>query len=416
MGRFEINGGKPLCGEIKVSGAKNEALKVIPFSLLLEKSVIVKNVPDIADIRKQLEIFEDLGGTYQFKDNILTLDGTTISKSILKNGLATKLRASIVYLGPLLARFKKVTIPFPGGCAIGQRPIESHIKAFEDFGAKVECKSETYEISFEEFVVSKVELTEQSVTATENVLMFLSYFDGEFEVSNCAIEPEIMALCEVLNKAGAKVEISGDRKFKITGTRELNLDEIEIIPDRIEAFSYLIGFLITSGTGTIENFPTSYMKEPLEVLKQAGASFDFSDNKITINKSGVFAPFHIGTSPYPGFPTDMQSPMSLIAARADGESTIKETMFENRLGYIEELEKMGLQAKVDGNEATIKGPAELKGAEITSLDLRSGITLVLAALMAQGKSEILNCEIIDRGYENLVEKLQTLGADMARYD
>lgn len=416
MGRIEIIGGKPLSGEIKVSGAKNEALKVIPFSLLVKGSFIIKNVPDIADIRKQLEIFEDLGGKYKFENNILEIDGSCATRSVLKNGLATKLRASIVYLGPLLAKFKEVSIPFPGGCAIGQRPIDSHLKAFEDLGAQIVCENETYKIKFKEFLTSKVTLTEPSVTATENILLFLSNFEEEFEVSNCAIEPEIMALCEVLKKAGAKVELLSERKFKITGSSELGLDEVEIIPDRIEAFSYLIGFIITSGSGSIVNFPAQFMQKPLEVLKKAGANFELSQNKIKINKSDKLFPFEIGTKPYPGFPTDMQSPMSLIAAKASGCSTIKENMFENRLAYIEELKKMGVHADIESNEAKIYGPTELIGTKIEALDLRSGITLVLAALAAEGKSVIERGEIIDRGYENLRQKLSELGADIKCYD
>ncbi len=414
MGRFEVIGGKKLNGTISVSGAKNEALKIIPLAILIQKKFVVRNVPDIADIRKQLEIFEDLGGKYNFKDNILTLDGTSATKNQLKNGLATKLRASIVYLGPILARYKKVIVPFPGGCAIGQRPIDSHLEAFKALGAKVKCEGERYEITHEEFTSNKIRLFEPSVTATENILLFTANFEETFTIENCAIEPEIMALCEVLKKAGAEIDLAGDRTIVITGSSELSLDEIEIMPDRIEAFSYLVGFLVTGGEGTIKNFPAFAMKEPLQLLKQCGAKFTFSENEVKVESNGTYKPFKIETAPYPGFPTDMQSPMSLIAALADGESIIKETMFENRLAYINELEKMGLKAKVTGNTASIAGPVKLSGARIVSLDLRSGITLVLASLMAQGKSIINNSEIIDRGYEDLVEKLSLLGAEIVR--
>lgn len=416
MGRFIVNGGNKLSGSLEVSGAKNEALKIIPLAILVNSEFIVDNVPDIADIRKQLEIFEDLGGKYEFKNSTLKLDGRPIAKATLKNGLATKLRASIVYIGPLLAKFKKVTVPFPGGCAIGRRPIDSHLRALKALGAKIQCEGETYKITFEEFISSRVTLTEPSVTATENILMFLSYFEEEFEVHNCAIEPEIMALADVLNKAGAKIELIGERSFKISGSRELSLDTIEVIPDRIEAFSYLIAFLVTGGSGTIKNFPAYAMKEPLKVLKDSGASFKFDENKIEVLESSRFKPFTIETAPYPGFPTDMQSPMSLVACLAEGESIINETMFENRLTYIDELKKMGLKAEATKHRANIKGPAKLEGAKIVSLDLRSGITLVLAALMAEGKSTIENSEIIDRGYENLIEKLSSVGAEITRND
>lgn len=416
MGRLEIIGKKPLTGEVKISGAKNEALKVIPFSILARDGFVLKNVPDIADIRKQLEIFEDLGGKYDFHDNTLFLDGREVQKTALKNGLATKLRSSIVFLGPLLARFSRVTIPFPGGCAIGQRPIDSHLKAFEDLGAKVECQNESYEISFNGFTNKEITLSEQSVTATENILMFLCGFEEDFIINNCALEPEIIALTEIMKQAGAKIEIQ-DRTFKIKGSKDLALQEAEIISDRIEAFSYLVGFLITGGEGKIINFPAKYMELPLDKLKSIGANFVLDGDNLIVRRSDELKPFEISTAPYPGFPTDMQSPMSLLAAFADGTSIINETMFENRLGYIKELQKMGLKAElVDNHTAKIEGASELNGAEIEALDLRSGITLVLAALAANGKSVIEKGEIIDRGYEKLTEKLTALGASVTQYD
>jgi len=417
MGRIEIIGGKPLEGRIKVSGAKNEALKIIALSVLVQSKFTVSNVPDILDIRKQLEIFKDLGGQFTLSDDTLVLDGTGINKSVLKNGLATKLRASIVFLGPLLARFREVTVPFPGGCAIGRRPIETHLKAFKDLGAKVSCSHENYIITHKEFTTNKVRLEEQSVTATENVLLFLSYFEQEFEISNCAIEPEIMALCQILNDAGAKVSLTGEREIKILGTRELKLENATVISDRIEAFSYLIGFLITGGTGEIVNFPASYMKFPLEKLKQAGAKFTISGNQATILPCQKFKAFKLKTAPYPGFPTDMQSPMSLLAAKAEGTSIINEALFENRLTYIKQLKEMGLRAKIlNKHKVEISGPSEITGAKIEALDLRSGITLVLAALSASGKSIIAKGEIIDRGYEDLRGKLTSIGADIKCYD
>jgi UDP-N-acetylglucosamine 1-carboxyvinyltransferase len=416
MGRLEVIGTKPLSGEVKISGAKNEALKVIPFSILVQNSFVLKNVPDIADIRKQLEIFEDLGGEYEFIDNTLSLDGTKVIKTTLKDGLATKLRSSIVFLGPILAKFSRVTIPFPGGCAIGQRPIDSHLKAFEDLGAVTNCQNESYELNFDGFKNKEITLCEQSVTATENVLLFLCFFEDDFIVNNCALEPEIIALTEIINQAGANIEIH-ERTFKVRGSKNLSLSEAEIIPDRIEAFSYLVGFLITRGEGKIINFPANYMELPLQKLKEIGADFEVYGNDLLVKGPGELKPFEISTAPYPGFPTDMQSPMSLLAAFATGTSTINETMFENRLGYISELQKMGLRAEViDNHTAKIEGPSDLKGAEIEALDLRSGITLVLAALAASGKSNIEKGEIIDRGYEKLTEKLTSLGAGVTRYD
>lgn len=414
MERFEVTGGAPLCGAIKISGAKNEALKVIPLAVLVGSEFEIQNIPDIADIRTQLEIFKGLGGKYKFTDNVLRLDGAGINNSNLAGGLATKLRASIVYAGVLLARFKTVTIPFPGGCAIGRRPIDTHIQAFVDFGAKLTKDGDNYILNFENFQTKSISLIERSVTATENVLMFLSGFNDEFVVKNCAIEPEIEDLVRIINNAGATIK-RNDRTFTIRGNNELRLTQDKIIPDRIEAFSYLVAFIVTGGSGTIDNFPADYMKKPLEVLKKCKAKFKISRDKLEVLKNDQLESFQIKTGPYPGFPTDMQSPMSLIAAKAQGRSQIEETMFENRLGYIKELKKMGLQAEVkDKQTVEIVGGNKLKGADIDSLDLRSGITLILGALMAGGISTINNAQIIDRGYENIILKLTKIGALVKR--
>ncbi len=414
MERFEVTGRVPLLGEITISGAKNEALKVIPLAVLVKGAFVVSNIPDIADIRTQLEIFKGLGGKYEFSDNVLQLDGTDVNKSNLEGGLATKLRASIVYAGVLLSRFKTVTIPFPGGCAIGRRPIDTHIQAFVDLGAKGVKKDDNYILSFESFKTKSISLAEQSVTATENVLMFLCAFDDEFEVKNCAIEPEVEDLVRIINNAGAKITRK-DRTFTIRGNSQLHLKEEEIIADRIEAFSYLVAFIVTLGSGTINNFPSDYMKRPLEELKKCNAKFKVGQNKLEVLKNDVLKPFQIKTGPYPEFPTDMQSPMSLIAVKAQGMSRINETMFENRLGYISELKKMGLLAKVKNKQTVeITGGNQLEGAKINSLDLRSGITLILASMMASGKSEINNAQIIDRGYEDIVGKLTKIGALIKR--
>jgi len=417
MGRLEIEGGKPFAGEVSISGAKNEALKVIPLAILINNSFSVENVPEIADVVSQLKLFERIGGKYELKDNLLRLDGSGINSANLDGEISKKLRASIVYLGPLLAKFKEVEFPFPGGCAIGSRPIETHLKAFSDFGALVTSQKGSFKVTFNGFSNKNIEFAERSVTATENILLFLSYFSDEFTISNCAIEPEILALIEILNTAGAQITKINEREFKVKGNPDLKLENAKMIPDRIEAFSYLIGFVVTGGEGTIDNFPSQYMEEPLKVLKEIGVKFDVSENKIKVFKSPEIKPFEIKTAPYPGFPTDMQSPMSLVATLASGKSKIVEAMFENRLGYIGELVKMGLRAEViSAHEVIITGPNKLEGSDIEALDLRSGITLVLAALASRGKSIISQGEIIDRGYEKLTQKLAALGAEIRRYD
>lgn len=415
MASLEIVGGKKLSGHVKISGAKNEALKLIPLSLILRGPLNLSNVPRIADIFAQLSIIEDLGAKVKFVGNNLTIDATYVSSPNIKSDAAGKLRASIVYLGPLLARFGEVSCPRPGGCLIGARPIDTHKDAFSQLGAEIKEADGLIEIKLPKLKQNYICLKEQSVSATENMLLFAAATEEKITIENCAIEPEIMHLIYVLNKAGAKIVKKNKRIFEITGSKKLKVSTIEVIPDRIEAGSYLIAILATGGEGRISPFPTQYLKSFLNVLQNSGANFEIKGNQIQVFKTQVFKPFKIKTAPYPGFPTDLQSPISLIASCANGTSTIEETMFENRLVYLEELHKMGLKVKfLSPQKAKIYGPAALKSQNIHSLDLRSGMTLLIAALIAQGKTVIAQAENIDRGYEDVVGKLKSLGAQIKR--
>jgi len=417
MAILEISGGIPLKGTVTISGAKNEALKVIAFAVSLKSKITVENVPDISDIKSQLMIFEKLGGKYEFENNTLVLDSSEIGSYIVDREIGCKLRASIVYMGPLLTRFSKAEIPFPGGCVIGARPIDTHLDAFKQLGAQIEETDQYVKISLDNLTADVVNLSEQSVSATENILLFASAVDSEILINNCAIEPEIVDLIKKLNSAGAQITQVEERSFKVRGKKSLSLEKCQIISDRIEAGSYLVAFLATGGEGKILNFPHEQLGSFLDVLKSAGASFVVENSSLTVGQSNELKPFEISTAPYPGFPTDLQSPMSLIASLAIGRSTINELMFENRLGYIEELKKMGLSAEiVDKHKAYIDGPSKLSPTEIESLDLRSGMTIVIAALMASGTSKIMKAELIDRGYEKIVEKLSGLGARIVRHD
>jgi len=415
MASFEIIGGNKLSGSVKISGAKNEALKLIPLSLILRGPINLSNVPRIADIFAQLSIIKDLGAKVRFIGNNLTIDATSVSNPDIKSDAASKLRASIVYLGPLLARFGRVSCPQPGGCLIGSRPIDIHKDAFSQLGAEIQETDGLIKMKLSKLKRNHIYLKEQSVTATENILLFAAANREKITIENCAIEPEIMHLISLLNKAGAKIQKKDERVFEIIGSDKLKISAAQVIPDRIEAGSYVIAILATGGEGKISPFPVSALGSFLEVLESAGANFKIEGDQARVFKTDVFKPFKVKTAPYPGFPTDLQSPISLIASRANGVSTIEETMFENRLAYLKELQKMGLKVNfLSNHKAEIYGPATLKSHNINSLDLRSGMTLLIAALMAQGKTIVAQAENIDRGYEDVVGKLRSLGAQIKR--
>lgn len=415
MAKFKISGGTELKGEVFVSGAKNQALKLIPLAILLDGPVSYKNVPNILDVNRQLEIFSHIGGKYEFEDGVLTLNSDRITSSDISTSISRKLRASLVYLGPLLSRFKKATIPYPGGCKIGSRSIDTHTQAFIDLGAKVTKKKDTLEITLDRPVNKVVKLKEQSVTATENIAMYAAGNDGILTIENCAIEPEITELLNIIERSGANVMGQGTRKVVIAGNKNLKLSCAKVMPDRIEAATFAIAFLATGGEGKISPFPKEHLGAFLDVLKECGALIRFENEDAYIKSVDRLKPFKIKTAPYPAFPTDLQSPMSLIAAKASGVSYINEAMYENRLLYLEELKKMGLKAKIiNTHEAEITGPADLKPTTIRSLDLRSGITILIAGIMTRGETTIECAEVIDRGYENIEDKLASLGANIKR--
>jgi len=416
MGSFYIKGPRKLIGEVHISGSKNEALKLIPLSICLKSKIMIKNVPKILDIYSQLEVFKFLGGETEFNENLI-LDSKNIKKSNIVCESAKNLRASVVFLGPLLGRFKQAQIPFPGGCAIGLRPIDTHLNAFRALGVNVTQKDDIITLTLGDIKAEKIKLDEKSVSATENILLFLSGIKRKVSVLNCAIEPEIMHLVKILNRAGAKIRLIKDRTFEIEGSDNLTISSIKVMPDRIEAGTFAIAFLATGGEGMIKPFESEYLNNLIDILKNCGADIEIDrKNKMCrIKSTDIYRGFNIKTGPYPDFPTDLQSPMALIASRARGKSQIHETMFENRLGYLNSLGKMGLKYKIlNRHRAEIYGPCDLKSSNLESLDLRSGITMLLASIMSRGESEIKNAEVIDRGYEDIEEKLIKLGANIKR--
>ena len=414
MENFIINGPSELQGKVKISGSKNEALKLIPLAITLKGSINIENVPKIKDIFSQLEIFKVLGGKVDFQDD-LVLDGNSVNKFTTVGEHSKSLRASIVYLGPLLSKFKKAEIPFPGGCAIGLRPIDTHLDAFKDLGASIKKNDESVCVSLDHINNNRIKLKEQSVSATENVILYLSSVRNNVTIENCAIEPEIMHLIEILKSGGADIVSPANRVFRIKGTDRLNIKRIKVMPDRIEAGTFLIAIAATGGSGEIYPFQKQYLETPLKTLEKCGVRFRCTEDKCIVYNSPDLSSFEITTNPYPGFPTDLQPPMALIAARAKGISVINETMFENRLNYLNNMGKMGLEYRlINKNKAEISGPCSLRSSKVESLDLRAGITILIAAIMAKGRSVIKGAEIIDRGYENIEHKLGRLGADITR--
>lgn len=415
MARMLIEGKTPLRGKIKVSGAKNEALKLIPFSIILDSPVKISNVPRITDVQTELKILESIGAKYKFEDGVLRIDSTSIKTAEIKTKLAKKLRASIVLAGPLLARFGKVFCPYPGGCLIGARPLDTHVDAFKQLGAMVRENKDHLFISLAKPGSFKVVLKERSVSATENIALYCAATEGVFEISNCAEEPEIVELMKVLKRAGAKIEGIGTPNLKITGNKLLHLDEVSVMSDRIEAATFIIALIATGGEGSVSPVRRDGLELFFKTLEDCGANVTIEGNSAIVKASPDLKPFKIKTGPQPEFPTDLQSPMSLVAGCANGVSTINETMFENRLMYLDELKKMGLKAEIiSSHEAKIQGPSSFKATEIRSLDLRSGITMLIAAIMADGKTIIENSELIDRGYERVDEKFRHLGAKIKR--
>ena len=415
MARFKIIGGQELKGRVEVSGAKNQALKLISYAILLNKKCKIRNVPDILDIRNQMKIASSLNLYLDYKDNVLNITPRELKPEDFDAKTVELLRSSIVFWGPLLARFGRVKSRYPGGCVIGARSINTHLDAFIQAGANVKGSKRDVYLEIKKPQNSNIALKEQSVSATENILLYSAAVNCVTRIENIAIEPEIIDLIAIVNRSGAKINWIGERQIEVTGNPELAIPEIEVIPDRIEAATYALAFIATAGEGEIHPFIQEHNEAFLTLIQECAVNFKISDNTLQIKKSPNLHPFSVKTAPFPGFPTDLQSPISLLAAKANGCSQIHETMFENRFGHLKELSKMGLKYDlVSSRQAKVCGPTEFSATNIKSPDLRSGITLLIAALAAKGTTTISRAEIIDRGYERVEEKLSKIGANIKR--
>lgn len=416
MDFLEIKGGEKLSGKVQISGAKNAALPLVALSILSSNDFCLKNTPNVADIKTLMKLLQNLGSQANFKNNTLQINTSQINSTKATYDIVRKMRASILVLGPLLARFGYCEVSLPGGCAIGARPIDLHLSALEKMGAKIEIK--------DGYVMAKTEgnlkganiiFDKITVTGSENIIMAAALADGISVISNAAKEPEVVQLCEVLNKAGVKIEGIGTSELKIYGTsgKLIKFDEISVIPDRIEAGTYLCAGAITKSQITITKANASHLKAVLSKLEAMGCKFDIQDDEITLLPCEILKPVEIITTEYPGFPTDMQAQFMALACVANGVSTIDERLFENRFMHASELSRMGAEIKLNGHIATINGK-ELNSADVMATDLRASSALVLAALVAKGTTRVHRIYHLDRGYENLEGKLRNLGANVKR--
>ncbi len=413
--KFIIKGGNRLTGKVKIGGAKNSALKLMAASLLTEEPSTLTNVPLITDVRIMAAVLERLGAVVNFTDtDTIEIKFGNSLHAEAPYELVSQMRASIIVLGPLLARLGRARVAMPGGCNIGSRKIDMHIRGLEALGARIDVGQGFIEAVSEKLVGSKIALDYPSVGATENLLMAATLAKGVTVIDNVAREPEIVDLANFLNKMGAKIEGAGTPTMRIEGVGSLHGVEYSVMPDRIEAGTLLVAGAITGGDIVIEGAIPQHLELAISKLRNTGAAVDVSNKEIRVKGGSITKPVDIATLPYPGFPTDLQTQFMALLSIADGTSIITENIFENRFMFVNELNRMGSDVRTEGRHAVIRGVSKLLGATVTAPDLRGGAALAVAGLAAEGVTEVLDIYHIDRGYQNFEHKLQTLGADIER--
>lgn len=417
MAKIIVEKSPALKGNVRVSGAKNSALPILAATLLSTDTCVLKDVPNLEDVRVICEVLSILGAKVsKNKEEELEINSLNINSTEAPYELMSKMRASFLVMGPLLARMGKAKISLPGGCAIGTRPIDLHLKGFEALGAKIECGSGFVEATAEKLIGAKIYLDFPSVGATENIMMAAALASGETVLENAAMEPEIVDLANLINKMGGKIKGAGTNTIKIDGVETLTGCTHTIIPDRIEAGTLMVAAALTNGDVTIENIIIDHMKPVIAKLRASGATIEELGNDIRVKGCLEIQPIDIKTLPYPGFPTDMQSQFMALMSMAKGTSMMVETVFENRFMHVDELKRMGANIRADGRSAVIEGVKSLEGAQVKATDLRAGAALILAGLVSEGKTEISDIYHIDRGYSNIEAKFQSLGGKVCRID
>lgn len=415
MSKFIITGGKPLRGTVAVSGSKNAALPLLAATLLTEQECALKNVPDVADVRLMLQILGELGAKYTFERGIVRIQTKKIRTTVIPKTLSGRMRASILLLGPLLARAGRVTLPFPGGCVIGKRSAHAHIYALTKLGVKDLSSGDSLRFQVAKICPNAFNLPEMSVTATENALLAASLMPAETKIRMAAYEPHVVDVCKFLIKLGVRIDGVGSHTLKVVGSEKLGGADHTVTTDYLEVGTLAIAALVTRGHVKITGVKPKHLDGFFQKLEEIGANFFVGPDYLELKPTKKFRATNIKTAVFPGFPTDLQAPMGVLFTQAEGKSRIFETLFEGRLSYLVELEKMGAQVEMlNPHQATIFGPTKLQGAAVTSCDLRAGAAVVLAALAAKGVSEIVDVQYIDRGYERIDEKLRSLGAKIER--
>lgn len=419
MEKLIVKGGNRLVGAVKTSGAKNAVLPIIAASILGTTPSHLDEVPMLEDVHTISEVLKCLGLSVECspEKNVLDIDSTEITSYEAPYELVRTMRASFLVMGPLLARIGKARISMPGGCAIGARPIDIHLKGFEALGVKIEQGHGYIEASAPEGLKgTSIYFDFPSVGATENIMMAASLAEGTTILENAAEEPEIVDLANYLNKMGAKIRGAGTDTIRIEGVDKLHGADYTIIPDRIEAGTYMIAAAMTGGDIVVENVLPEHQKPLIAKLREAGAVVEEDIDKVRVIGQNPLKAVSIKTLPYPGFPTDMQAQMMAMMVIAEGRSKVTETVFENRFMHVVELNRMGAQISTEGRSAVIDGPSKLTGCDVRATDLRAGAAMILAGLVAEGTTRIGDLHHIDRGYENIVAKLKNLGADIERVD
>ena len=413
MDKLVVNGGRELKGRVKISGAKNAVLPIMASSLLVEGITVIKNVPNLRDTRTFIELLSILGAKCNFENSTLTIDATNITSIEAPYDLVKTMRASFYVMGPLLGRFGETKVSLPGGCAWGPRPVDYHLKGFESLGANIDLNQGYILAHSDNLNGGNISFEIASVGATANILMAAVLANGKTSISNAAIEPHIVQLCDVLVEMGANIGGIGTNELIINGVEKLSPVEITVIPDMIEAGTFLMAGAML-GEIELENVYPSHLSIVLEKLEAAGCDISATTSSISIKRSGILNPVDITTDVHPGFPTDLQAQWIALMSVANGKSVVTESIYLDRFSHIPELVRLGANISLEKNVATIRGQKKLIGAQVMSTDIRASASLVIAALIAEGRSDISRVYHIDRGYENIEEKFRMLGADIHR--
>jgi len=417
MDYLKAQSAKALNGTINISGAKNASLPLIAMTILAKNCVNIKNLPQVADIKTLLKLLTNLGAEVDFQDDKVVVNTIPLNETKATYDIVKTMRASILVLGPILARFGHCEVSLPGGCAIGQRPIDLHLKALEQMGANIEIKAGYIEASAPNGLKGcSIVFDKITVTGTANIIMAAALAEGETIITNAAREPEVVQLCEVLNASGVKIQGIGTAILTISGSagKLVDIQGFSIIPDRIEAGTYLCAGAITKSEITLTNVEPKHLGAVLSKLEEMGSSFTITHDTITIHPAQNIKPVKIITQEYPAFPTDMQAQFLALATQADGVSIIEERLFENRFMHVSELQRMGADITLNGHTATVSGQTQLSGTDVMATDLRASSALVLAALVAKGETNIHRIYHLDRGYDSLEKKLEGVGATIKR--